>query len=83
MDQYHGQGGTFLLDPATGERVLLERTEAPAPEIVPPVAPEAVPTPPPEPAPPELQHGRRRARAERGRFRGDDSSTSDVNEAWQ
>jgi hypothetical protein len=72
MDQYHGQGGTYLLDPETGERVLLERTEPPAPENV----------PPPEPAP-SLEHARRRARAERGRFRGDDPATPDVNEAWQ
>ena len=75
MDEFHGQGGSYLLDPETGERVLLERTEAPAPEIV--------PVPPPEPASREPQHGRRRARAQRGRFRGDDPSTPDVNEAWQ
>lgn len=78
MDQYHGQGGSYLLDPETGERVLLERTEAPAPEIVPP----AVTEPPPEPAP-STEHTRRRARSERGRFRGDDPATPDVNEAWQ
>lgn len=82
MDQYHGQGGTYLLDPETGERVLLERTEAPAPEIVPPADTEAVPTLPPEPASPP-RPSRRRARVERGRFRGDDPATPDVNEAWQ
>lgn len=27
MDEYHGQGGTYLLDPKTGKRKLLERTE--------------------------------------------------------
>lgn len=32
VDKYHGQGGSYLVDPATGERVLIERTE----EAVPP-----------------------------------------------
>lgn len=82
MDQYHGQGGSYLLDPETGERLLLERTEAPAPEIVPSAVDEAVSAPPPEPAPSQSSV-RRRARAERGRFRGDNPSTPDVNEAWQ
>lgn len=82
MDQYHGQGGSYLLDPDTGERVLLERTEAPAPEIVPPAVTEAVPMPPPDPAP-SAERMRRRARTERGRFRGDDPATPDVDEAWQ
>jgi hypothetical protein len=27
MDEYHGQGGTYLLDPKTGKRKLIERTE--------------------------------------------------------
>lgn len=27
VDEFHGQGGTFLLDPATGIRTLVERTE--------------------------------------------------------
>ena len=72
MDQYHGQGGTYMLNPETGERVLLERTEAPAPEVV----------PPPEPVP-SVQNTRRRARTERGRFRGDDLNTPEVDEAWQ
>lgn len=27
VDEYHGQGGTYLLDPKTGKRKLLERTE--------------------------------------------------------
>lgn len=30
MDQYHGQGGSYLLDPVTGERVPADRP-APAP----------------------------------------------------
>ena len=61
-----------MLDPETGERVLLERTEAPASEVV----------PLPDPAP-SAQKTRRRARAERGRFCGDDVNTPDVNEAWE
>lgn len=27
MDEYWGQGGTYLLDPKTGKRKLIERTE--------------------------------------------------------
>lgn len=27
VDEFHGQGGTYLLDPATGIRTLVERTE--------------------------------------------------------
>lgn len=27
MDVYQGQGGTYLLDPKTGKRKLIERTE--------------------------------------------------------
>jgi len=26
-DEYHGQGGTYLVDPKTGKRKLIERTE--------------------------------------------------------
>jgi hypothetical protein len=26
-DEYQGQGGTYLLDPKTGKRKLIERTE--------------------------------------------------------
>lgn len=28
MDQYHGHGGSYVLDPATGERVPLEQLTA-------------------------------------------------------
>ena len=27
VDEFHGQGGTYLLDPATGIRTLIERTK--------------------------------------------------------
>jgi hypothetical protein len=27
IDEYSGQGGTYLLDPKTGKRKLIERTE--------------------------------------------------------
>ena len=27
VDEFHGQGGTYLLDPATGIRTLVERTQ--------------------------------------------------------
>jgi hypothetical protein len=27
IDEYHGQGGTYLLDPKSGKRKLIERTE--------------------------------------------------------
>lgn len=26
-DEFSGQGGSYMIDPATGQRVLLERTE--------------------------------------------------------
>ena len=26
MDEYHGQGGSYILDPETGRRTLLKRT---------------------------------------------------------
>ena len=28
VDEFHGQGGSYLLDPATGIRTLVERTES-------------------------------------------------------
>ena len=30
-DAFHGQGGFYQLDPVTGKRVLVERTDAPTP----------------------------------------------------
>jgi hypothetical protein len=30
IDQYHGQGGSYLLDPKTGQRKLVEQEAAPA-----------------------------------------------------
>jgi hypothetical protein len=42
MDEYWGQGGTYLLDPETGNRKLIERTE---------------PAQPSEPEPEELSNG--------------------------
>jgi len=38
IDEYHGQGGTYLQDPKTGKRKLVERTEPaqpsePQPEV--------------------------------------------------
>jgi hypothetical protein len=42
MDEYWGQGGTYLLDPKTGNRKLIERTE---------------PAQPSEPEPEELSNG--------------------------
>ena len=46
MDEYHGQGGTYLLDPKTGKRKLIERTEPaqpsePQPEATINAAPES------------------------------------------
>ena len=29
-DEFEGQGGSYMLDPATGKRTLVERTEEPA-----------------------------------------------------
>jgi hypothetical protein len=39
MDKYHGQGGVYVLDPVTGERVPLEQ----------PAAEPATPATPPKP----------------------------------
>ena len=35
MDEYHGQGGSYVLDIKTGKRKLVERTE-PAQPLTPP-----------------------------------------------
>jgi hypothetical protein len=45
VDEYWGQGGTYLLDPKTGKRKLIERTEpaqpsAPELEVTSNAAPE-------------------------------------------
>lgn len=32
IDEYHGQGGSYLLDPKTGKRKLVERTEPGQPQ---------------------------------------------------
>lgn len=63
MDQYHGQGGSYLLDPVTGERVPIDRPQQ-----------EQAPLPTPK---------RKRARVAGGKFRGDDPTTPETNEAWQ
>lgn len=31
IDEYHGKGGSYLLDPKTGKRTLIEQEAAPAP----------------------------------------------------
>lgn len=35
MDQFKGQGGAYVVDPETGERKLVERTDAPQPQPAP------------------------------------------------
>ena len=47
-DEYAGQGGTYLLDPATGKRTLVART---MPAGTPAMTPAAVPVPSPTQAP--------------------------------
>lgn len=42
-DQYHGQGGSYLLDPKTGTRKLVERTEPGQPQPQPEVTSDAAP----------------------------------------
>ena len=40
-DEYAGQGGTYILDPKTGKRTLLGRTQDPAfPQLLDPKKPE-------------------------------------------
>ena len=43
IDEYHGQGGTYLQDPKTGKRKLVERTEPAQPQISPEVTSDAAP----------------------------------------
>ena len=31
-DEFSGQGGSYVVDPETGRRVLVERTQEPAPQ---------------------------------------------------
>jgi len=46
MDEYKGQGGSYLVDPKTGKRQLVERTQ-PAPHPSPEVASDAISSDPP------------------------------------
>ena len=44
IDEYHGQGGSYLLNPKTGKRQLIERTEpvaTPQPEVTSDAAPNS------------------------------------------
>lgn len=43
VDEYHGQGGSYLLDPKTGKRKLVERTEPGQPQPQPEVTSDAAP----------------------------------------
>ncbi len=45
MDEYQGQGGTYLLDPKTGKRKLIERTEPAQPSQPDEVESNAAPEP--------------------------------------
>jgi hypothetical protein len=45
MDEYHGQGGTYLLNPKTGKRKLIERTEPAQPSQPDEVKSNAAPEP--------------------------------------
>lgn len=42
-DEYHGQGGTYLQDPKTGKRKLVERTEPGQPQLQTEVTSDAAP----------------------------------------
>jgi hypothetical protein len=35
MDEFEGQGGSYVVDPKTGKRKLIERTDAPQPAPAP------------------------------------------------
>lgn len=43
IDEYHGQGGTYLLDPKSGKRKLVERTEPVQPQTQSEVTSDAAP----------------------------------------
>lgn len=43
IDEYHGQGGTYLQDAKTGKRQLIERTEPAQQTISPEVTSDAAP----------------------------------------
>lgn len=44
-DEYHGQGGSYVLDPKTGRRTLIERTQEPGTAEAPATTTEAEPQP--------------------------------------
>jgi hypothetical protein len=50
MDEHQGKGGTYLLDPKTGKRKLIERTQ-PAPHPQPEVATDGISSDSPAPDP--------------------------------
>lgn len=39
LDEFHGQGGSYVLDPKTGKRTLVERTQEAAEAISPSPSP--------------------------------------------
>lgn len=43
IDEYHGQGGSYLLDPESGKRTLVQRTEPSTPDPTPEVTSDAAP----------------------------------------
>jgi len=43
IDEYHGQGGSYLLDPKSGKRKLVERTEPGQPQPQSEVTSDAAP----------------------------------------
>jgi hypothetical protein len=47
MDEFHGQGGSYLVDPKTGKRTLVERTKEPElnPQASAPAADAVAPAP--------------------------------------
>lgn len=51
MDEFHGHGGSYLVDPKTGKRTLVERTKEP--ELKPEAPAPAADAVPPAPAKPK------------------------------